>query len=145
MIGKLLGFKGIAIVVGLVAIIFAVRWAKSFTIIKKEVIENYEADKIITSKNISILSDELKIKSDTIFAKQQEIDVQATQLRQMQIITAELNKSLVVARNEAKKANDAIEHYEVNGLMRFFVFDPKGIFKKGCFQEVFEKPENICK
>lgn len=98
-----------------------------------------KTDSIKTLKNIVVLKDSL------LFDCHQTSDVSVQQLLEQQIVLSDLQKQLKQAKNNCTQANEAITHYEENGLMRFFVFDKRGLFQKGCYQEIFEKPTNICK
>lgn len=115
-----------------------------YTITKKSVLEKYEVDRFNDSTSIAKLSFENHFKDSLLFSIRQESDIKDVQLKEQQIILADLNKRLKQAKNDCTQANEAIAHYEENGLMRFFVFDGRGLFQKGCFKEVFEKPKNIC-
>lgn len=108
---------------------------------------SFVSDKFIKQKvdSIFVLKKNVSAKDSLLFSCQQTSDIRTKQVYESQIVLAELNKQLQQAKNDAKRANEAIEHYENAGLMRYFVFDKRGIFKKGCYQEVFEKPDNICK
>lgn len=98
-----------------------------------------KTDSIKTLKNIVVLKDSL------LFDCHQTSNVSVQQLLEQQIVLSDLQKQLKQAKNNYTQANEAITHYEENGLMRFFVFDKRGLFQKGCYQEIFEKPTNICK
>lgn len=98
-----------------------------------------KTDSIKTLKNIVVLKDSL------LFDCHQTSDVSVQQLLEQQIVLSDLQKQLKQSKNNCTQANEAITHYEKNGLMRFFVFDKRGLFQKGCYQEIFEKPTNICK
>lgn len=98
-----------------------------------------KSDSIKTLKSVVVLKDSL------LFDCHQTSDVSVQQLREQQIVLSDLQKQLKQAKNNCTQANEAIAHYEENGLMRFFVFYKRGLFQKGCYQEVFQKPTNICK
>lgn len=108
---------------------------------------SFVSDELIESKDKRIVESEKKIISldSTVFSTTQNLDICKANDKKYQIVIAELKKRSSEALTAEKRATEAIEHYEKNGLMRYFVFDPKGIFKKGCFQELDKKPENICK
>lgn len=108
---------------------------------------SFVSDKFIKEKidSIKILKNIIVLKDSLLFDCHQTADVSVQQLREQQIVLADLQKQLKQAKNDCTQANEAIAHYEENGLMRFFVFDKRGWFEKGCYQEVFEKPTNICK
>jgi hypothetical protein len=120
------------------------RWVTSFVVVKDKVIETYKLTIKADSINISALSQELVIKDDSISRKDTLIVLYGSQIGQLQQLAKDMKMMLSRAENDAKIANDAIGHYETNGLMRFFVED-KRLFKKDCYREVFEKPMNICK
>lgn len=144
-LAKILNPKGLLIGLGIIIGFFFVRWITSFQVVKKEVVESYKETIKTDSANIAFLANELQIKSDTISAKDTVVVFQSDRIKELQQLLKETKIVIVRSQDEAKQATEAIEHYEENGLMRYFVFDRKGIFHKGCFQEVFEKPDNICK
>lgn len=115
-----------------------------YVITKKSVLEKYETDRFNDSTSIAKLGVELKDKDVQIFSIQQDLDICNNNKANHQTVISQLTKERNEARAEAKLIREAIEHYEANDLMRFFVYDPKGWFQKGCFKEV-EKPDNICK
>lgn len=108
---------------------------------------SFVSDKFIAEKDttISQKSKEILVLKKQIFAIQQDLDICTDNKVKAEIVSDKLTKQRNEAIAEAKRSLEAIEHYEANGLMRFFVFDRRGIFKQGCYQEVFEKPDNICK
>ena len=108
---------------------------------------SFVSDKFINQKvdSIKTLKSQVILRDSLLFSCHQTSDVSIQQLREQQIVLAELQKQLKQAKSNCTQANEAIAHYEENGLMRFFVFDGRGWFEKGCFKEVFEKPDNICK
>lgn len=131
---------GIGILISTLGIIF-----NPFVVVKKSDVKRWKTNAYNDSVSVAKLSRENLIQDSLLFSCHQTGDISTQQLREQQIVLAELNKQLKQAKNDAKRANEAIEHYENAGLMRYFVFDKRGIFKKGCYQEVFEKPDNICK
>ena len=118
--------------------IFVSRYLNNHSFVSDTFIKQ-KSDSIKTLKNIVVLKDSL------LFDCHQTSDLSVQQLREQQIVLSDLQKQLKQAKNNCTQANEAIEHYEKNGLMRFFVFDKRGLFQKGCYQEIFEKPTNICK
>ena len=116
-----------------------------FVIVKKSDVKRWKTNAYNDSVSVAKLSRENILQDSLLFDCHQTSDVSTQQLREQQIVLLELQKQLKQAKNNYTQANEAIAHYEENGLMRFFVFDKKGIFKKGCYEEVFEKPDNICK
>lgn len=116
-----------------------------FVIVKKSDVKRWKTNAYNDSVSVAKLSRENILQDSLLFDCHQTSDVSTQQLREQQIVLLELQKQLKQAKNNYTQANEAIAHYEQNGLMRFFVFDKKGIFKKGCYEEVFEKPDNICK
>jgi len=111
---------------------------KSYSLVKTKTIAQ-KNDSIATLKREGIIMDSL------LYSMQQDIDILKSNEVKFQITIAEQKKRLGEALTAEKISREAIEHYEVNGLMRYFVFDKQGIFKKGCYREVFLKPDNICK
>jgi phosphoribosyl-AMP cyclohydrolase len=108
---------------------------------------SFVSDKFIKQKSdsISTLKKETALQDSLLWSLQQDIDIAKQNEVEFQITIAEQKKRTSEALTAEKISREAIEHYENNGLMRYFVFDRQGIFKKGCFQEVFEKPDNVCK
>lgn len=139
---KLLKPKGFLTAVGIVLCILGYNWISSFTVVKKAVIAGYKEVIKADSVNISILANELKIKNDTISKKDTIIAFQGDIIKGTQQLLKGTKIMLLRAENEAKIANEAIEHYEKNNLMRYFVKKNK-IFGKDCFEEQFEKPDCI--
>jgi septal ring factor EnvC (AmiA/AmiB activator) len=129
------------IVVGVLIVaigIFVSTYLDNHSFVSNKFIEQ-KTDSIKTLKKVIVLKDSL------FFDCRQTSDITTQQLREQQIIIAELKKQLIQAKNDCTQANEAIAHYEENGLMRFFVYEKKNWFLKGCYKEVFQKPENICK
>lgn len=118
--------------------IFVSRYLNNHSFVSDTFIKQ-KTDSIKTLKSIVVLKDSL------LFDCHQTSDVSVQQLREQQIVLFDLQKQLKQAKNNCTQANEAIAYYEENGLMRFFKFDNNGLFKKGCYREVFEKPTNICK
>ena len=108
---------------------------------------SFVSDKFIKQKkdSISILKRDVIILDSLSWSLQQDVDIAKKNEGKFQIMIAEYKKRASEALSAEKRATEAIEHYEQNDLIRYFVFDKKGIFKKGCYEEVFEKPDNICK
>jgi hypothetical protein len=108
---------------------------------------SFVSDKFIKKKTDSIatLKKTIVLKDSLLFDCNQTSDVNVQQIREAQIVISELNKQVKLAKSNCTQANEAIEHYEANDLIRYFVYDKKGLFQKGCYKEVFKKPDNICK
>jgi hypothetical protein len=108
---------------------------------------SFVSDKFIKKKTDSIatLKKTIVLKDSLLFDCNQTSDVNVQQIREAQIVISELNKQVKQAKANCTQANEAIEHYEANDLIRYFVYDKKGLFQKGCYKEVFKKPDNICK
>ncbi len=104
---------------------------------------SFVSDEFIKEKNKLIQNQKKQIatKDSLLFSCQQNFDISQQQLKEQQIVLLELQKQLKQAKNDAKQANDAIAHYEENGLIRYF----QKPFLSRCYVEVFEKPNNICK
>jgi len=129
------------IILGVVIVavgIFVSRYLNNHSFVSDKFIKK-KVDSIATLKKVIILKDSL------LFSCNQNGDVSTQQLREAQIVIAELNKQVKQAKNNCKQANEAIAHYEANDLIRYFVYDRRGLFQSGCYKEVFEKPKNICK
>jgi len=118
--------------------IFVSRYLNNHSFVSDKFIKK-KTDSIATLKKAIILKDSL------LFDCNQTSDVNVQQMREAQIVMAELNKQVKQAKSNCTQANEAIEHYEANDLIRYFVYDKKGLFQKGCYKEIFEKPVNICK
>ena len=129
------------IILGVIVVavgIFVSRYLNNHSFVSDKFIKR-KTDSIATLKKVIVLKDSL------LFDCNQNGDVSTQQLREAQIVIAELNKQVKQAKNNCTQANEAIAHYEANDLIRYFVYDKKGIFQKGCYKEVFKKPINICK
>ena len=129
------------IILGVVVVavgIFVSRYLNNHSFVSDKYIKK-KVDSIATLKNTIVLKDSL------LFSCNQNGDVSVQQLREAQIVIAELNKQVKQAKTNCKQANEAILHYEANDLIRYFVYDRRGLFQSGCYKEVFEKPKNICK
>ena len=129
------------IILGVVVVavgIFVSRYLNNHSFVSDKFIKR-KTDSIATLKKAIVLKDSL------LFSCNQNGDVSVQQLREAQIVIAELNKQVKQAKSSCKQANEAIAHYEANDLIRYFVYDRRGLFKIGCYKEVFEKPKNICK
>lgn len=108
---------------------------------------SFVSDKFIKQKtdSISTLKVEVKTIDSLVWSLQQDVDISKQNEIKLQLQVSEQKKRASEALAAEKRATEAIEHYEANDLIRYFVFDKQGIFKKGCYQEVFNKPDNICK
>lgn len=108
---------------------------------------SFVSDKFIKRKTDSIatLKKVLVLKDSLLFDCNQNSDVSTQQLREAQIVIAEINKQVKQAKSNCTQANEAIAHYEANDLIRYFIYDKRGLLQSGCYKEVFEKPKNICK
>jgi hypothetical protein len=108
---------------------------------------SFVSDKFIKKKTDSIatLKKTIVLKDSLLFDCNQTSDISTKQMREAQIVIAELNKQVKQAKSNCTQANEAIEHYEANDLIRYFVYDKRGLFNKGCYKEIFQKPVNICK
>lgn len=108
---------------------------------------SFVSDKTIAKKDttISQKNTEIRTLQKQLFSIQQNLDICDQNKLNRESVIDKLTKERNEARAEAKALRDAIEHYEANDLIRYFIFDKRGIFKKGCYEEVFEKPDNICK
>jgi len=108
---------------------------------------SFVSDKFIKKKTDSIatLKKTIVLKDSLLFDCNQTSDVNVQQIREAQIVIAELNKQVKQAKSNCTQANEAIAHYEANDLIRYFVYDKRGLFNKGCYKEIFQKPVNICK
>ena len=128
------------LVLGIVVLIVGLTtyYLKTHSIVKDSVILTYKGRITLDSLKINYLD-------SMAYSIQQELDICKANEGKFQIVIAEQKKRASEAMQAEKVSREAIEHYEVNGLMRYFVFDKQGLFKKGCYKEVFEKPDNICK
>ena len=133
-----LKFQIILGIIGLSIGIFGSLYLNNHSFVSKKFIKR-KTDSIATLKKAIVLKDSL------LFDCNQTSDVSVQQLREAQIVITELNKQVKLAKSNCTQANEAIAHYEANDLIRYFVYDKKGIFQKGCYKEIFEKPVNICK
>lgn len=104
------------------------------------------SDKEIAEKDtlISVLGRDKVVLQKQIFSIQQDLDICGQSKPNYETVIAQLTKERNEARADAVMFRKAIEHYEQNDLIRYFVFDGRGL-RKGCYKEVFEKPDNICK
>ena len=135
MIKQLLNLQNILSILGIIGAVMLTSKINSCQNAK----ELHRMDKIVAD-----YEDKRKIDSSLIanqnlqiFDLRQSVDIAKGNEGKLQLIIAERTKT-------AKVATQAIEHYEVNGLIRYFVED-KRVFKKDCYREVFTKPDNICK
>lgn len=107
---------------------------------------SFVSDRFIKQKtdSIAFLKKSIIQKDSLLFSCSQNSDISTQQLLEQQIVLAELQKQVKHAKSNCEQANEAIEHYEANDLFRYFILDKRGLFQKSCYQEVFEKPKNIC-
>jgi hypothetical protein len=129
------------IILGVVVVavgIFVSRYLNNHSFVSDKFIKK-KTDSIATLKRAIVLKDSL------LFDCNQTSDVSTQQVREAQSVIAELNKQVKQAKSNCTQANEAIEHYEANDLIRYFVYDKRGLFNKGCYKEIFQKPVNICK
>jgi hypothetical protein len=129
------------IILGVVVVaigIFVSRYLNNHSFVSDKFIKK-KTDSIATLKRAIVLKDSL------LFDCNQTSDVSVQQLREAQIVISELNKQVKQAKSNCTQANEAIAHYEENDLIRYFVYDRRGLFQTGCYKEVFKKPNNICK
>lgn len=120
-------------------------WLNPYTITEKSVLEKYETDRYNDSTSIAKLDIKLVEKDKLNYSIQQDLDICNNNTGKSQINQRQLNDENKQLKLEIKRLDEALGHYEENGLMRYFVFDKQGWFQKGCFKEQFEKPDNICK
>ena len=129
------------IILGVVVVavgIFVSRYLNNHSFVSDKFIKR-KTDSIATLKKVIVMKDSL------LFDCNQTSDVSVQQIREAQIVIAELNKQVKQAKSNCTQANEAIAHYEANDLIRYFIYDKRGLFQSGCYKEVFEKPKNICK
>jgi hypothetical protein len=129
------------IILGVVVVpvgLFVSRYLNNHSFVSDKFIKR-KTDSIATLKKVIVLKDSL------LFDCNQTSDVSIQQVREAQSVIAELNKQVKQAKSNCTQANEAIAHYEANDLIRYFVYDRRGLFQTGCYKEVFEKPKNICK
>ena len=136
---KLIIYLSSAIIAGLAVFL------NPFVIVKKSDVKTWETNAHNDSVSVAKLSREIIMQDSLLWSIQQDVDIAKKNEGKFQIMIAEHKKRASEALAAEKRATEAIEHYEQNDLIRYFVFDKKGIFKKGCYEEVFEKPDNICK
>lgn len=115
-----------------------------FVVVKKSEIKTFKTNAYNDSVSISKLNREIIAKDSILFSVQQDLDICKNNKVNHQTVISQLTKERNEARAEAKRNLEAIEHYEQNDLIRYFVYDGRGL-RKGCYKEVFEKPDNICK
>lgn len=120
-------------------------WLNPYTITKKSILENYEVDKFNDSTSIAKLGVELADKDKIIYSLQQDIDICNGNKASRESVIDKLTKQRDEALAEAKKHRKEIEQLEANGMIEYYVFDSRGIFRTGCFQKALKKPDNICK
>lgn len=135
MIAKIKLYVILGVVVAVVGL--SIYYLKTYSFVKNSEVKGYKK---------RITHDSLKINyiDSLAFSIQQDLDICKANDTKLKIVIAEQKKQLSEALAEAKRDTEAIENYEKNGLMRYFVED-KRFLKKPCYKEVFEKPENICK
>lgn len=128
------------VILGLIVLVagIVVHYSTTYTFVKKKDIEQ-------KTKVISILIVKVKTLDSLVYSLQQDVDIAKQNEGKLQSQIDEQKKRAIEALAAEKRATEAIEHYEQNDLIRYFVFNKQGIFKKGCYQEVFKKPDNICK
>jgi hypothetical protein len=129
------------IILGVVVVaigLFVSRYLNNHSFVSNKFIKR-KTDSIATLKKVIVLKDSL------LFDCNQTSDISIQQVREAQSVIAELNKQVKQAKSNCTQANEAIAHYEANDLIRYFVYDKRGLFQVGCYKEVFEKPKNICK
>lgn len=124
----------IGVIISALGVIF-----NPFVIVKKSEVKTWQTNAYNDSVSIIKLSREVSIKDSMLFSCQQTVDMNGKLTTERQIVLADLQKQLKQAKNEAKLANEAIEHYESNGLIRYF---EKPLLSR-CYVEVFEKPDCI--
>ena len=142
LIAKILNPKGFLIGAGIVLLIVGYVWITSFTVVKKTAIEEYESTIESSNKNVEVLANEIKVQSDSLSKKDSILLFQSDRINGLQQSLKDTKIMLVRSQNEAKTANEAISHYEENGLMRYFK-EKKRLFGKDCYIEIFEKPDCI--
>jgi len=131
---------GIGIIISTLGVVF-----NPFAIVKKSEVKAWKTNAYNDSVSVAKLSHENIMQDSLLWSLQQDLDLCGQNKSIRESIVDKLTKERNESRAEAKVIREAIEHYEQNGLIRYFVFDKKGIFKKGCYEEVFQKPDNICK
>lgn len=122
-------------------------WINPYTITKKTIIEQYEIDKFNDSTSIAKLSIELKAFESKIFSIQQDLDICNGNKTSRETVIYQLTQDRNSAQMEAKKLQKEIDGLEKNGFIQYYIFDRRGLFEKGCFRKVLEKPDpnSICK
>lgn len=124
----------IGVVISAIGVIF-----NPFVIVKKEDVRTWKTNAYNDSVSVAKLSREVIFKDSLLYSCQQTVDINDKLTTERQIVLADLQKQLKQAKNDARQANEAIEHYESNGLIRYF---EKPLFSR-CYIEVFEKPDCI--
>lgn len=137
-------FKLILISIGVIIATLGV-FLNPFVVVKKSDVKTWKTNAFNDSVSVAKLSRENMMQDSLLWSLQQDLDLCGQNKSIREAVITKLTKERDEARAEAKTIRKAIEHYEANDLIRYFVFDKKGIFKKGCYEEVFEKPDNICK
>ncbi len=122
-------------IIGLISGIVVYYW-NTYSLVKTKSIKQ-------KNDSISALKKEIVLKDSALFSVQQDLDICNNNKSNHQTVIAQLTKERNEARAEAKRNLEAIEHYEQNDLIRYFVFNGRGL-RKGCYKEVFEKPKDIC-
>lgn len=115
-------------------------------IIVGRVVYYFNAYSLVKTKSIKQKTDSILIQSKTIslqdsllWCLQQDIDIAKKNEVKLQIVIAEQKNLVSKALAAEKQATEAIEHYEQNGLIRYF---EKPFWSK-CYIEVFQKPECV--
>lgn len=124
----------IGVVISAIGVIF-----NPFVIVKKEDVRTWKTNAYNDSVSVAKLSREVIFKDSLLYSCQQTVDINDKLTTERQIVLADLQKQLKQAKNDARQANEAIEHYESNGLIRYF---EKPLLSR-CYVEVFEKPDCI--
>lgn len=110
-----------------------------FVVVKKSEIKTFETNAFNDSVSIAKLNLEIIVKDSIYFSIKQDLDICNDNKSNHKTVIAQLTKERNEARAEAKINLEAIEHYEQNGLIRYF----EKPFLSRCYIEVFEKPDCI--
>jgi len=110
-----------------------------FVIVKKSEIEKYKTDSHNDSISVAKLSRENILQDSLLWSLQQDLDIAKQNEAKFQMTIAEQKKRASEAFAAEKRATEAIEHYEQNGLMRYF----EKPFLSRCYVEVFKKPDCV--
>ena len=127
---------------GMFVIIAVIGWfcwhfLNTHSFVSDKELRNYKKQEIECKDKITGLD-------STIFSLTQTIDIKAKTDTEFQIVIKRLNGENKQLKIEIKRLDEALGHYEENGLMRFFVLENKLFKRNECYKEVFEKPKNIC-